>query len=115
MTYAQLALVFLAGASALALVAGLLTRPSRQWWRSSLVVAALLLGMTVVFDSVMIAVDLFDYDTSALLGPRLLLVPVEDLAWPLVAVLVLPALWELLGRLPGRLHGRGGRDARGNP
>jgi lycopene cyclase domain-containing protein len=100
MTYADLALVFLAGAVALAVVAGALARPSRSWWRSTLVVAVLLLVMTVLFDTLMIAVDLFDYDTSALLGPRLLLVPVEDLAWPLVAVLALPALWELLARLP---------------
>jgi lycopene cyclase domain-containing protein len=105
-TYADLALVFLAGAVALAVASGLLARPSWLWWRTSLVVAALLLVMTVVFDSVMIAVDLFDYGASALLGPRLLLVPVEDLAWPLVAVLVLPALWELLGLLPAR-----GREA----
>jgi hypothetical protein len=34
-----------------------------------------------------------------LTGVRVWLTPVEDFAWPLAAVLVLPALWELLGRV----------------
>jgi lycopene cyclase domain-containing protein len=96
MSYADLALVFLAAAVVVTTLAALVARPSRHWWTSTLLVAAVLLVLTAVFDSLMILTDLFDYDTSALLGWRVLLVPVEDLAWPLVAVLLLPALWELL-------------------
>ncbi|WP_341854477.1 hypothetical protein [Brachybacterium sp. GPGPB12] len=49
-----------------------------------------------MFDSLMIAADLFRYAEEDLLGVRLLLTPLEDLAWPLAAGLLLPSLWLLL-------------------
>ncbi|HYO40690.1 MAG TPA: lycopene cyclase domain-containing protein [Nocardioidaceae bacterium] len=97
MTYADLAALFLAVSALVTVAAGVLTRPSRGWWWSSAVAAVVLCVLTALFDSLMIAADLFRYDTSALLGARVLLVPVEDFAWPVAAVLLLPALWELLG------------------
>jgi lycopene cyclase domain-containing protein len=97
MTYASLAAVFLAAAVLVAVTAARLARPPRAFWWATLTVAVLLLVLTAVFDSVMVASDLFRYDTHALLGWRVLLVPVEDFAWPLAAVLALPSLWELLG------------------
>jgi lycopene cyclase domain-containing protein len=96
MTYAGLALVFLAGGLAVAVVAHLSGLP-RGWWSATALVAVVLFVLTAAFDSMMIAADLFRYDTGSLTGLRVFLVPVEDFAWPLVAVLVLPALWELLG------------------
>ncbi|WP_328741358.1 prenyltransferase [Flavimobilis rhizosphaerae] len=54
--------------------------------------ALVLLALTVVFDSAMIAADLFRFDASQLLGVRVGLAPLEDLAWPLATALVLPAL-----------------------
>ena len=101
MSYAGLALLLLAAAAAaclgIARVAGL----SRRWWCTTALAALALVVLTAVFDSLMIAADLFRYDGSALTGIRILLVPVEDFAWPLVAVLLLPALWELLGLVRG--------------
>ena len=105
MTYAVLASLFVAGGAILALAATLIGRVSRRWWLSTLLVGLLLLVLTAVFDTLMIVADLFRYDESALLGPRVLLVPVEDFAWPVFAVLAVPALWELLGR-------RGPREVR---
>lgn len=102
MTYAELAVTFVSAALVLAVVVGRAARLPRQWWWSTLGVGAVLVLLTVVFDSLMIATDLFTYDTAALLGWRLALVPVEDLAWPLVAVLALPALWELPSLLAAR-------------
>jgi lycopene cyclase domain-containing protein len=52
--------------------------------------------LTVVFDSVMIDADLFRYGTGSLTGLRLWRAPIEDLGYPLVAVMLLPAVWELL-------------------
>jgi lycopene cyclase domain-containing protein len=105
MTYAGLATVFLVGAGLTAvLTARVLRLPGRWWWATAVVAVALLL-LTAVFDSVMIAADLFRYDTASLSGVRVLLMPVEDFAWPIVAVLVLPSLWELFGRLT-RTEGR---------
>lgn len=97
MTYATLALLFLTGAVTVAVGASRVTRLPPRWWAATACVGALLLVLTIAFDSLMIAADLFRYGDGALVGLRVLLVPVEDLAWPLVAVLLLPALWELAG------------------
>lgn len=114
MSYALLAVLFLAGAAAVAVVAARLAIVPPRWWTATLGVGGALLVLTVGFDSVMIAADLFNYGAGALLGPRVLLVPVEDLAWPVVAVLLVPALWELFGLLGGAARGREEGRARGD-
>jgi lycopene cyclase domain-containing protein len=96
MTYASLALLFVGVAMVTALAAALHRRLTRQWWWTTLVVAVLLVVLTAAFDSAMIASDLFRYGDTSLLGPRVLLVPIEDFAWPVAAAVALPALWELL-------------------
>lgn len=100
MSYLGLALPFVVVAAA-TLVAAAVTERRRGRRGAPLVVVALATGtvlsvLTVVFDSAMIAADLFRYDEAALLGPRLWLTPVEDLAWPWAAALLLPALRALL-------------------
>lgn len=98
MTYAGLATVFLGIALVVLAVVVVVCRPGRTWWLATAATAVALAVLTVVFDSLMIALDLFRYDEGALSGVRLGLAPVEDLAWPVAAVGVLPALWLLLGR-----------------
>lgn len=68
---------------------------------ASLVSVVVLTVLTVVFDSLMIAADLFRYDEEALSGIVLWLTPVEDIAWPVAVGLGLPALAEVLGLRPG--------------
>jgi len=97
MTYAGLAAVVVAGALVVALVVARVRRLGPRWWAATAVAAVVLMVLTVVFDSLMIAADLFRYDDAALLGVRVWLTPVEDLAWPVVAALLLPALWVLAG------------------
>ncbi len=106
MTYASLAAVFLGVAAIAAIAAARVARLPRGWWWTTATVALILVVLTAVFDSVMIETDLFRYDTTALTGLRLFAVPVEDFAWPIAAVLLLPALWELLG-LPRFVRGAG--------
>jgi lycopene cyclase domain-containing protein len=98
MTYALLALLFLLASAVPALIATLTGGLAPSWWRATAAVAVILVGLTAVFDSVMIAADLFRYDTAALLGPRVAQVPIEDFAWPVAAALALPALWKWLGK-----------------
>ena len=104
MTYLGLDAVFVAVAVVVALVGTVPRRSAgraltnRRWWLATAVTAAALMVLTAVFDTVMIRADLFRYDASALIGLRIGLTPVEDLAWPLVAAVLLPVLWELLGR-----------------
>lgn len=47
---------------------------------------------TIVFDNIMISQGLFDYGSHALLGWRIGLVPIEDLGYPVIAVLLASAL-----------------------
>ncbi|WP_299304081.1 lycopene cyclase domain-containing protein [uncultured Brachybacterium sp.] len=96
MSYAALAGLFLIGPVLTTALALMLRRPSRRWWLLTGGTIAVLLVMTVLFDSLMIAVDLFRFEESLLLGWRIGLAPVEDLAWPLAAGLLLPSLWLLL-------------------
>lgn len=87
------------GAAALALVVALLL--TRIAVREALAVLGLALGvmlvLTAVFDNVMIAAGLFDYGQQTLLGLYLGRAPVEDFLYPVAAVLLMPALWWLLG------------------
>ena len=59
---------------------------------------AVLLAMTAVFDNIMIGVGLVGYAESRISGVFVGIAPVEDFAYAVAAVLLLPALWVLLGR-----------------
>ncbi|MEY4742139.1 MAG: hypothetical protein RL672_889 [Actinomycetota bacterium] len=48
--------------------------------------------LTVVFDNIMISLGLFGYGPGALLGAYIGVMPIEDLAYPAVAVLLIAAL-----------------------
>ncbi|MFF2273729.1 lycopene cyclase domain-containing protein [Agromyces sp. NPDC058136] len=95
MTYLLLSAVFLAAAAAVA-AAGWRRAP-RGHGRAVLAAAAALVVLTAVFDTVMIAVGLFDYRDEHIWGVRIGLAPVEDFAYPIAAVLLLSGLWNLLG------------------
>ncbi|MCA5892079.1 lycopene cyclase domain-containing protein [Isoptericola sp. NEAU-Y5] len=105
MTYAGLALLALLVALAVAMVTAVVRRPGGRWWAATALTATVLVALTVVFDSLMISADLFRYGDGALLGPRVWLTPVEDLAWPVVAALALPALLELVTPRAGAAGG----------
>ncbi|GAA1724355.1 hypothetical protein GCM10009809_20170 [Isoptericola hypogeus] len=97
MTYGALSWAVVAVAAAVAAVCAARVRPPLRWWAAVGAVALVLAVLTAVFDSVMIAADLFRYDEAALSGLRIIDAPVEDFAWPVAAALLLPATWELLG------------------
>ena len=60
--------------------------------------AAVVLVLTTVFDNLMIAFGLFTYAPEMISGAKVGLAPLEDFAYPVAAVLLLPGLWILLGR-----------------
>ncbi|CAM5779475.1 lycopene cyclase domain-containing protein [Cellulomonas persica] len=116
MTYASLAVVVVLACSAVTAVAVATERrrgraPSRLV-AVTVLTALVLLVLTVVFDSAMVAADLFRYDESALVGLRIGLAPVEDLAWPVATALLLPSLAALL---EGRARVRDAAGAPGTP
>jgi len=100
MTYLGVDLVFLAVAAAVFVVA-LARRGARaRFAAATAVTAVVLVALTVLFDGVMIGADLFRYGATALAGPHVWLVPVEDLAWPVAAALLVPSVRSLAAR-PG--------------
>ncbi|WP_285116300.1 lycopene cyclase domain-containing protein [Leifsonia sp. fls2-241-R2A-40a] len=107
MTYALLSVVFLAIA-ALVLAVALATAPDRsrllrRWWAPVLIAGVVVLVLTAVFDNLMIGVGFMTYDSARISGVRLGLVPLEDFAYPLAGLLLLPALWMLTRRRGRRL------------
>ncbi|HEY0258594.1 MAG TPA: lycopene cyclase domain-containing protein [Lacisediminihabitans sp.] len=102
MTYLWLSAAFLAVA-ALVLLIAVVASPGRRilfarWWMPILTAGATLAALTAVFDNVMIRVGLMTYARDAISGLRIGLAPLEDFAYPLAGLLLLPAVWFLLGR-----------------
>ena len=94
-TYLLMSLPFLVLASAVLVVA---RRRTRAPVLAGVGVAlAVLLILTAVFDNVMIAAGLVAYGDGQRLGVSVGLAPLEDFAYTVAGVLLLPALWHLLG------------------
>lgn len=107
MTYTLLNIVFLGLVALVAVVAVVVRRAPH--WRAVGLAAILMLTLTAVFDNVIIATGLVAYDDSLISGVRIGVAPIEDFAYTVAALVLLPAVWELLPR-------RGGaRDAAGGP
>ena len=56
-----------------------------------------LLLMTAVFDNVMIGVGLVDYAPDRISGVKIGIAPLEDFAYSVAALVLLPSVWTLLG------------------
>lgn len=102
MTYALLNTVFLGLALWFMVIAYVVSvrRGARVGRRMFMVLALTLLVMlitTAIFDNVIIGVGLVAYDPSTLLGVFIGNAPVEDFAYTIAGVMILPALWVLLG------------------
>src|SRR5690625_166862 len=94
-------LVPVAGVSLLAAPRG--SRARRDHWLAAGIAAGALIVLTAVFDSLMIHADLFYYADELISGMRIGLAPIEDFAYAIAGVLLLPVLW--------RMFARGGDDA----
>jgi lycopene cyclase domain-containing protein len=69
----------------------------QRWMLPGIVTGVLLFVLTAAFDTVMIAIGLFGYPDEALVGWFVGLAPIEDFAYPLAALMLLPSLWLLVG------------------
>lgn len=92
-TYLVLNLVFLAFALVIAIrfngARSLVSKPR-------LISLAVLLLLTAIFDNLLIANGIVAYEENKMLGLFVGIAPVEDFFYSLVAVLLLPVLWEKL-------------------
>lgn len=122
-TYALLAVPFLGAAVLVAVLAGVVSARRRRGDRpgaragargprsavlAGVVAGVALLVMTGVFNNVIVGLGIVAYDPARVLGARVGLFPVEDLAYSIGAVLLLPSCWVLLER-PGPRPGPGRR------
>lgn len=102
MTYLLLSVVFLVVALVVLAVA-LAAAPDRgavvrRWWLPVLIAGVVVAVLTAVFDNAMIASGLMTYGRAHISGVTIGLVPIEDFAYPLAGLLLLPSLWLLLRR-----------------
>jgi len=65
---------------------------ARAWWFA----AAVMFVLTLVFDNAIIGFGIVDYDEALISGVRLGFAPIEDFAYTLAALLLIPALWHIL-------------------
>jgi lycopene cyclase domain-containing protein len=93
MTYWTLNAIFLGVVAAVVLAAILRRRSPR--WRAVGAASIVLLITTAVFDNVMIGVGLVDYDPARISGAFVGIAPLEDFAYAVAAVVLLPCLWML--------------------
>ena len=93
LTYIVLNLIFLLG-----VVAFLLTLRVTVKRTPVLKTFLLLLLLTAVFDSLIIWADIVAYDVTKISGLKLGYAPVEDFAYTIAAVLLVPYLFKRLDR-----------------
>lgn len=93
MTYAELNLIFL-------VIAGIATWIIKSKYRcfTTPIVMLPMLVLTAVFDNLIILSGIVDYDDTKLLGINILAVPIEDFAYTVVAVLLVPAIWKAVSK-----------------
>lgn len=97
MTYVVLSVAVLA-VLAVACLPVLRRLPTRPLLLTGLV----LIALTAVFDNVIVGLGIVEYDEALISGVRLWHAPIEDFAYAIGAVLLVPTLWTLLGPPTGR-------------
>ena len=95
MTYWLLNLPFLAVAVLVSVAAILARRAPR--WRAVGLTAIGVLVLTAVFDNVLVGTGIVGYDADLISGVFVGVAPIEDFAYAIAAIVMLPALWSLLG------------------
>ena len=66
--------------------------------KAQLLTFALIFVMSVIGDSVIIGLGIVDYNTHKILSLRIGLAPIEDFFYPLTAAIIIPTIWNRLGK-----------------
>ena len=90
-TYLAINLVVLA-----VVVAALKLRGALAWNRAMTITLVLLLITTAIFDSLIVAMGIVQYDATKLLGITIGTAPVEDFFYAALGTLLIPATWNAL-------------------
>lgn len=70
-----------------------LLKPVKFNYQRLLTLVAILLIMTAIFDSIIIALGLVTYDIDKILGLYIGRAPIEDFAYAIVAAVIVPIIW----------------------
>lgn len=57
-----------------------------------------LLVLTAIFDSLIVNFEIVGYNTSHILGVYVGAAPIEDFFYALLAVMIVPTLWRIMGK-----------------
>jgi len=95
MTYWIINLPFLLAAAVVLASSVALRQPPRA--AALWVALGVMFSLTLVFDNAIIGFGIVDYDEALISGLRLGFAPVEDFAYTLAALLLIPALWHVFG------------------
>lgn len=72
--------------------------PQRLAWRPTVAVLIVLLLLTALFDSVIVGEHIVAYNHLKIIGQYIGKAPLEDFAYPVAAVFVVPYLWSHYAR-----------------
>lgn len=100
MTYWWINLWFLGAAAVfagVAFVAGVRVR----WLAAGLALAVMLI-LTAIFDNMIIGFGLVDYDPDLISGIRIGVAPLEDFAYTVLAMIVVPTVWAWGAKISNR-------------
>jgi lycopene cyclase domain-containing protein len=100
MTYWALNAFFLGAVAIIAMAALVSHRAPR--WLAVLIAVGILLVFTAIFDNVLIGLGFVGYNRALISGVFIGRAPLEDFAYTVAAVVLLPSLWTLLDRKPRR-------------
>jgi lycopene cyclase domain-containing protein len=95
-TYWGLNAIFLGVVAVVVILSLAVRRPPR--WASIVLAGVILLVMTAIFDNVMIGIGLVGYSRKLISGAFIGIAPLEDFAYAVAAIVLLPCLWMLVGR-----------------
>jgi lycopene cyclase domain-containing protein len=70
----------------------------RNRWPAYLVAMVPMLALTAIFDNLIIASGIVAYDPNKISGIFIGLAPVEDFAYTIAAVLIVPSVWSAMTR-----------------
>ena len=97
MSYLEINLWFIVAVVGVALIAWLAGVRLRV---GGMLGAFLVVGaLTAVFDNAIIGAGIVAYDESTLTGVMVGLAPIEDFFYTLAGAILIPVVWELLGRV----------------
>lgn len=81
-----------------AIIVTLIALRARLCKKAILLTLVVLVICTAVFDSLIIAAGIVQYNEALIVGIRIGHAPIEDFFYSIVAVLLVPVVWNSLGR-----------------